>query len=133
MLRNRLNHTVKSMIDNPSFVNKSTERSGVIADIIAEMDYRVGQVLDAIKEGGIDDNTIVILSSDNANGGAIPQAGTGLNGPWRGGFCRCSLRWTGYRRWPGWWARRISCRRIGRSTARRSCSARAMRPAAIAT
>ncbi|HEX8816019.1 MAG TPA: sulfatase-like hydrolase/transferase, partial [Terriglobales bacterium] len=37
---------------NPNFANKSPERSGVFADIIAEMDYRVGQVLDAVKEAG---------------------------------------------------------------------------------
>jgi arylsulfatase len=93
------------MIGNPSFVNKSTERSRVIADIIAEMDYRVGQVLDAIKEAGIDDNTIVILSSDNACGGAIPQAGTGSNGPWRGNFFNPpfegSMRVPVIVRWPG--------------------------------
>ena len=60
-------------IPNPNFAGKSTQRGGVYADIIGEMDYRVGQILDAIKEAGIDDNTIVVLSSDNASGGAIPQ------------------------------------------------------------
>jgi arylsulfatase A-like enzyme len=32
------------IMGNPNFVNKSTERSGLFADVIAEMDYRVGQV-----------------------------------------------------------------------------------------
>jgi arylsulfatase len=74
------------MIPNPNFANKSTARSGIIADCIAEMDVRVGQIIDAIKEAGIDDNTIIILSSDNATGGVIPQAGGRANGPWRGDF-----------------------------------------------
>ena len=63
------------MMANPNFANKSIQRSGVTGDLIAEMDYRVGQVLDAVKDAGIEDNTIFILSSDNAGGGAIPQAG----------------------------------------------------------
>ena len=74
------------MMANPNFANKSAARSRAFADIIAEMDYRVGQVLDAVKEAGIEDNTIFILSSDNAGGGVIPQTGPGSNGPWRGDF-----------------------------------------------
>ena len=75
------------------------------ADIIAEMDYRVGQILDAVKEAGIDDNTIVILSSDNGGGGALPQLGPGSNGPWRGNFFNTpfegSMRVPAMIRWPG--------------------------------
>ena len=74
------------VVGNPNFVGKSTKRGGLIADVIAEMDYRVGQILDAIKDAGIDDNTIVVLSSDNGSGGAIPQIGGSENGPWRGDF-----------------------------------------------
>src|SRR5208282_2326053 len=93
------------MIGNPDFVGKSERRGGLFADIIAEMDYRVGQILDAIKEAGVDDNTIVILSSDNAGGGAVPQIGPGSNGPWRGDFMNTpfegSMRVPGIVRWPG--------------------------------
>mgnify|MGYP003694071371 CR=1 FL=1 len=93
------------MMGNPNFVSKSTQRSGLFADIIAEMDYRVGQVLDAVKEAGVDDNTIFILSSDNAGGGAIPQTGPGSNGPWRGDFFNTpfegSMRVPAMIRWPG--------------------------------
>jgi arylsulfatase A-like enzyme len=66
---------------NPNFANKSINRSGLLADLIAEMDYRVGQIQDAIKEAGIDDDTVVILSSENGGGGAIPQSGVRSNGP----------------------------------------------------
>jgi arylsulfatase A-like enzyme len=90
---------------NPNFANKSPERSGVFADVIAEMDYRVGQVLDAVKEAGIDDNTIIILSSDNGTGGATPQIGGRQNGPWRGDFFNTpfegSMRVPAMIRWPG--------------------------------
>jgi arylsulfatase A-like enzyme len=90
---------------NPNFANKSTQRSGLLADLIAEMDYRVGQVMDAVKEAGIDDNTIFILSSDNGGGGAIPQSGVSSNGPWRGDFFNTpfegSMRVPAMIRWPG--------------------------------
>jgi arylsulfatase len=93
------------VIGHPDFVGKSTQRGGLYADIIAEIDYRVGQILDAVKEAGIDDNTIVILSSDNASGGAMPQLGACMNGPWRGDFLNTpfegSMRVPGIIRWPG--------------------------------
>jgi Sulfatase len=93
------------MIGNPDFVGKSTKRGGPFADVIAEMDYRVGQILDAIKEAGIDDNTIVILSSDNGSGGYVPQLGGSTNGPWRGDFTNTpfegSMRVPAMVRWPG--------------------------------
>jgi arylsulfatase A-like enzyme len=93
------------VIGNPGFVSKSTQRGGLFADVIGEMDYRVGQILDAVKEAGIDDNTIVILSSDNAGGGAVPQLGPGSNGPWRGDFMNTpfegSMRVPAMIRWPG--------------------------------
>jgi arylsulfatase A-like enzyme len=93
------------IIPNPNFANKSPERSGHVADCIAEMDFRVGQILDAVKEAGIDDNTIIILSSDNATGGATPQDGGRQNGPWRGDFFYTpwegSMRAPAMIRWPG--------------------------------
>jgi arylsulfatase len=93
------------MIGHPDFVGKSTQRGGLLADIIGEMDYRVGQVLDAVKEAGVDDNTIVILTSDNGGGGAVPQFGTSSNGPWRGDFMNTpfegSMRVPAIIRWPG--------------------------------
>src|SRR5271157_3739295 len=93
------------VIGNPDFVGKSDKRGGLFADIIGEMDYRVGQILDAVREAGVDDNTVVILSSDNAGGGAVPQIGPGSNGPWRGDFLNTpfegSMRAPAIVRWPG--------------------------------
>jgi arylsulfatase A-like enzyme len=95
------------IVCNPEFVGKSPNRGGMYSDCIPEMDYRVGQVLGAIKEAGIEDNTIVVLSSDNATDGLSGDAGVagGLNGPWRGNFFYTpfegSMRVPAMVRWPG--------------------------------
>ena len=92
-------------IADSDFAGKSTQRGGLYADLIGEIDYRVGQILDATKEASIEDNTIVILSSDIASGGAIPQVGGSTNGPWRGDFMNTpferSMRAPAMIRWPG--------------------------------
>ncbi len=60
---------------------------------------------DAVKEAGIEDNTIFIFSSDNADGGATPQDGQNYPGPWRGNFFYTpfegSMRVPAIIRWPG--------------------------------
>jgi arylsulfatase A-like enzyme len=48
------------------------------------MDYRAGQILDAIKEAGIEENTIVIFASDNGSEATHPWEGD--SGPWRGTY-----------------------------------------------
>lgn len=95
---------------NPEFMGTSPARGGVYADCIAEMDYRVGQVLDGIKQAGVEDNTIVILSSDNATGGLIGGAASGgSNGIFRGNFFYTpyegSMRGPAIVRWPGKFAK----------------------------
>jgi len=86
------------------FVGKAGHPYG---DAIMELDYRTGQVLDAIKEAGIEDNTIVIWASDNANGNSqtMPQGYIGANnGPFRGELgdaLEGSLRVPGMIKWPG--------------------------------
>lgn len=90
---------------HPDFDQKSPERIGGYSDMIAEMDFRVGQILDAIKQAGLEDNTIVIFSSDNASGGlhSVPTGGSA--GPWRGAFANPpyegSMRVAAMIRWPG--------------------------------
>lgn len=92
------------MAVNPEFAGKSPERGGLYSDILGEIDYRVGQILDAIKEAGIDGNTIVVVSSDNGTGGAVAGAG-GSSGPWHGNFFtppyEGSYRTLAMIRWPG--------------------------------
>ena len=66
---------------NPNFARNSQQRGGLYSDLIGEMDYRVGQILDGIKEAGVDDNTIVILTSDNAAAPSLVASGGGFQRP----------------------------------------------------
>jgi arylsulfatase len=89
---------------HPDFDQKSPQRLGAYSDMIAEMDFRAGQILDAIKQAGVEDNTILIFSSDNGAGG-IPAVLGGSSGPWRGYFSNPpyegSMRVPAIIRWPG--------------------------------
>jgi len=54
----------------PLFVFVSDERAGesgvgLFGDVIQEIDWSVGQVMRALKEAGVDRNTLVIFASDN--------------------------------------------------------------------
>jgi len=88
---------------HPDFDQTSPERTGMYSDIIAEMDHRVGQILDAIDDAGIADDTIVVFSSDNGTGGIEAVPG-GSSGPWRGNFFtppfEGSMRVPAIVRWP---------------------------------
>ena len=92
---------------HPDFKNKS--KAGIFADTVMEVDHNVSQILKAIKDAGIGDNTIVILTGDNA-AGAFPVHGVasgevgGSNGPWRGGLSTAyegGTRTPAIVRWPG--------------------------------
>ncbi|MDB2385342.1 arylsulfatase [Polaribacter sp.] len=48
---------------HPDFQGKT--ECGNYGDFMEETDYRVGQVLDALKANGLEENTLVIFSSDN--------------------------------------------------------------------
>jgi arylsulfatase len=87
-------------LPNMEFAGKTG--NGDWADCLAEMDYRTGQILDAIKEAGVEDNTLVILTSDNGPEATHPWEGD--SGPWRGTYftaMEASLRAPFIIRWPG--------------------------------
>jgi arylsulfatase A-like enzyme len=87
-------------LPSPEFAGKTG--NGDWADCLAEIDYRTGQILDAIKEAGIEDNTIVIFTSDNGPEATHPWEGD--SGPWRGTYftaMEASLRAPFIIRWPG--------------------------------
>jgi arylsulfatase A len=57
-----------SMPHVPLYVSdkfKGKTENGTYGDVIAEIDWSVGQILAALKRNGIDDNTLVIYTSDN--------------------------------------------------------------------
>jgi arylsulfatase len=89
---------------HPDFDQTDPARLGQYADLIAEMDYRVGQIVDCIEQAGITDNTLIVFSSDNA-AGDIPAQQGGSNGPYRGSFMtppwEGSMRVPAIVRWPG--------------------------------
>ncbi len=88
------------LICHPKFKGKSG--GGMYSDTLAELDYRTGQVLDAIEKAGIADDTIVVWNSDNPAGRS--QSMGGSNGPWRGHFgsgFEGSMRTPAMIRWPG--------------------------------
>jgi arylsulfatase A-like enzyme len=87
-------------LPNPEFAGRTG--NGDWADCLAEMDYRTGQVLDAIKQAGVEDNTLVIFTSDNGPEATHPWEGD--SGPWRGTYftaSEASLRTPFIIRWPG--------------------------------
>ena len=51
------------MAASPEFRGKS--KRGLYGDAVMEVDWSVGQIFKTLKELGLDDNTLVIFSSDN--------------------------------------------------------------------
>lgn len=85
---------------NPAFEGRTG--NGSWADALAEMDDNTGRILDALREAGVADNTLVIFTSDN--GGEATSPWEGANGPWRGTYftaMEASLRAPFILRWPG--------------------------------
>ncbi len=91
------------------FAGKS--RSGNYGDKMMEGDYHVGQVLDALKDLKLEDNTIVVFASDNGPAGwSLRELGNlgspdmGSPGPFRGELGEAtegSIRTFCFIRWPG--------------------------------
>src|SRR4029079_2550896 len=69
-------------LPNPEFAGRTG--NGDWADCLAEMDYRTGQILDAIQQAGIEEEKIVIFASDNGPEATLPWEGD--SGPWRGTY-----------------------------------------------
>jgi len=75
---------------------------GIYPDGMVEHDGHVGQVLDKLKELGLENNTIVMYSTDNGaekftwpDGGQSPFRGE-KNTNWEGGYrVPCAIRWPG--------------------------------------
>jgi arylsulfatase A-like enzyme len=75
---------------------------GIYPDGMVEHDAHVGQLLDKLKELGLDENTIVMYSTDNGaekftwpDGGQSPFRGE-KNTNWEGGYrVPCAIRWPG--------------------------------------
>ena len=86
---------------HPDFVGKS--ENGVYGDWVEEVDWSVGQVLDALTRLNLDKNTLVIFTSDNGPWASKGDKG-GVSGPLRGakgGTLEGGVREPTIAWWPG--------------------------------
>ena len=82
---------------------KGKTRNGAFADVLAQTDSYVGQLLDAVDRLGIRDDTLFIFTADNGREG-VPGS-FGFTGPWRAGMFspwEGSMRVPFLARWPGY-------------------------------
>jgi arylsulfatase A len=95
-----------SMPHVPLFRSKQFEDHslrGLYGDVIEEIDWSVGQVLNALTENGLDKNTLVFFTSDNGPwltqgpaGGTAGLLHEGKGSTWEGGMREPAIAW-----WPG--------------------------------
>jgi len=98
-----LPHTMPHIPLHVSDKFKGKSRQGLYGDVIMELDWSVGQILDAIKQLGIDEKTLVIFTSDNGpwlsmgkNGGSAKPLRGGKFSTYEGGMREpCIMRWPG--------------------------------------
>ncbi len=82
---------------------KDTSRRGLYGDVVSELDWSVGQVLDTLRELELAENTFVFFTSDNGpwlirnqDGGSAGLLRGGKGSTWEGGMREPSIAW-----WPG--------------------------------
>ncbi|MFN9719245.1 MAG: sulfatase [Planctomycetota bacterium] len=95
-----------SMVHVPLFVSekhKDATGSGLYADVVREVDWSVGQILEALRRNQLDEKTLVIFTSDNGpwlsygnHAGSAKPLREGKGTMFDGG-CRvpCLMRWPG--------------------------------------
>ena len=76
---------------------------GLYGDTVEELDWSVGQVLDAVRREGLADRTLVFFTSDNGpwltqleQGGSAGLLREGKGSTWEGGMREPAIAW-----WPG--------------------------------
>lgn len=96
-------HTAVHTPIHPGKAFQGKSQNGRFGDWVEEVDWSVGQVLDTLRELKLDENTLVVFTSDNGpwlvkgqdGGSALPLRG-GKGSTWEGGVREPSLAW-----WPG--------------------------------
>ena len=84
-----------------AFVGHST--GGIYGDVVEELDWSVGQVIDAVRAAGVERNTLILFTSDNGpwlpfgdHGGSSGPFREGKGTTWEGGVRTPAIFW-----WPG--------------------------------
>jgi arylsulfatase A len=95
-----------SMVHVPLFVSdkfKGRSDQGLFGDVMMEVDWSVGQVLDTLRRNGLDRKTLVFFCSDNGpwlsygdHAGSAAPFREGKGTTWDGGQREATLAW-----WPG--------------------------------
>jgi len=82
---------------------KGKSERGLYGDVIMELDWSVGEILRALRDNGLDENTLVLFTSDNGpwlaygdHAGSAEPLREGKGTAWEGGLREpCILRWPG--------------------------------------
>jgi arylsulfatase A len=90
----------------PLFASKAFEKTsprGLYGDVVEELDWSVGQVLETLRKQGLAENTLVFFTSDNGPwlvkdrvGGCAGLLTGGKGSTWEGGMREPGIAW-----WPG--------------------------------
>lgn len=95
-----------SMVHVPLYVSerfKGKSGAGLFSDVVMEVDWSVGQIMEALKRNNLDENTLVIFTSDNGpwlsygeHAGSAGSLREGKGTMFDGG-CRvpCLMKWPG--------------------------------------
>ncbi len=100
-----LSHTMPHVPLGASAKFRGKSPRGLYGDVIQELDWSLGRVLDTLKELGLDEKTLVVFTSDNGpwieghlgdyGGSADPLRGAKMM-TWEGGLREpCIMRWPG--------------------------------------
>ncbi len=95
-----------SMVHVPLYVSdkfKGKSDRGLFGDVMMEVDWSVGQILDAIRRHGLEENTLVVFTSDNGpwlsygdHAGSAAPLREGKGTMFEGGCRESTVMW-----WPG--------------------------------
>ena len=93
-----------TMVHVPLFVSdkfRGKSGAGLYGDVVMELDWSVGQILTALKRGGVDRDTLVLFTSDNGpwlsfgdHAGSAGELREGKGTMFEGGYrVPCVMRW----------------------------------------
>lgn len=82
---------------------KGKSARGLYGDVVEEIDWSVGQILNFLKENGLDNNTMVVFTSDNGPWLVMDEEGgsAGLLREGKGSTFEGGMREPAIFRWPG--------------------------------